>query len=59
VDQRLVSGAKPAEALLVEAPQEALEQFWPLRRRFLFIVAAATLCWVIPAIIAYLLLVRS
>ena len=59
VDQRVASGAKPTEAPLVEVPQEALEQAWPLRRRFLFIVTAATLCWVIPAVIAYLLLVRS
>ena len=59
VDQRLASGAKPTEAPLTEVPQEALERPWPLRRRFLFIVTAATLCWIIPAVIAYLLLIRS
>jgi hypothetical protein len=26
---------------------------WPRRRRFLFIIAAASLCWAIPAAVLY------
>lgn len=38
------------------AVAEAPEHRWPPRSRFLFIVAAATLCWLVPGVVAYLLL---
>jgi hypothetical protein len=58
VDRRLGPGAKPEEAYSAEARRDVPERPWPMRRRFLFIVTAAALCWIIPAVIAYLLLVR-
>jgi hypothetical protein len=58
VDQRLDSGGGPEEGQYVEAQRDVLVRRWPLRRRFLFIVTAAALCWIVPAVIAYLLLAR-
>jgi hypothetical protein len=64
-DQGLAPGERPDEIQYAEAQQAeiqqaglaegVLERRWPLRRRFLFIVTAATLCWAVPAVIAYLL----
>jgi hypothetical protein len=38
------------------ARDEAPEARWPARRRFLVILGAATLCWLLPALIVGLLL---
>jgi hypothetical protein len=52
VDQRVRPADTPAEIQAGAAP----ERRWPLRRRFLVITLAASLCWVIPGVIIYLLL---
>jgi hypothetical protein len=57
-DRRLGSGGKRDEAPSAGALRDAPEQRWPMRWRFLFIFAAAALCWIIPAVIVYLVLAR-
>jgi hypothetical protein len=57
-DRRLGSGEKRDEAQSAGALRDAPEQRWPTHRRFLFILAAALFCWIIPAVIVYLVLAR-
>jgi hypothetical protein len=57
VDRRRGSGKTLEPAQSAEARSDVPERTWPIRRRFFFILTAATLCWVVPAVIAYLLLV--
>jgi hypothetical protein len=52
LDQRLEPADTPTEILAGAAS----EQRWPLRRRFLVIILAATGCWLFPGVIIYLLL---
>jgi hypothetical protein len=57
-DRRLGSGEKRDEAQSAGALREAPEPRWPMRRRFLFILVAASLCWIVPAVVIYFVLAR-
>ena len=61
LDQPAGSGVAPSEAGQSHAGRasDGIEQRWPLRRRFAFVVLAAMLCWAIPVTIVYLLLVAK
>ena len=46
--------AAPRQIIDIEA-DEASEGKWSRRSRFLFIISAASLCWLIPGVVVYLL----
>ena len=55
------SGAAPGEAgqLHDAAASDGAARRWPLRRRFAIIVLGAMLCWAVPVLIVYFLLVAK
>jgi hypothetical protein len=52
-----VGPSTPGEATQLPGfpASDRAERRWPLRRRVVFIVIGATLCWAIPATVAYIL----
>jgi hypothetical protein len=55
LEQRLESAEALDEITVVPTP----ERRWSLRWRFLVITLAASLCWVIPGVIVYVILSRQ
>jgi len=56
----VIGGAGKPQSIVEDADAETLFEAtapirpWPRRRRFLFIVGAASLAWLVPALLLYL-----
>jgi len=62
--KQVIGGAREPRSIAKEAASEAFlaasvaAPRWPRRWRFLFIVGAASLAWIVPALLLYLLFAR-